>query len=139
MRNLTCEIIKSKEYQKTWSKEKLELFIKLWGQVDNSVKFDCDIQSGEQWIRVFKDNVIVGMLGVNIPMLLLNELYESSNRNYNFIKDVHVVKVINFDANSWNIDLNIIKLAVPEIIWHASLDAVNPECMSINDFWYATV
>ena len=46
---------------------------------------------------------------------------------------------MDFDAYSWCIDLDIVKLSVPEIIWHASLDSVNPECMSINDFWFATV
>lgn len=139
MKNLTCEILKAKEYQELWSNEKLVLFIKLWGHVDNSLRFDSDIESGEQWVRVFKNNTILGILGVSIPMLFLNEHCENSNGDYDFAKDVHVVKDKDFDANSWYIDLDIVELSVPEIIWHASLDAVNPECMSINDFWYATV
>jgi len=79
MKNLTFEILKAKEYQETWSNEKLEQFIKLWGQVENSLKFDNDIESGEQWVRVFKNNAILGMLGVSVPILFLNEHCDISN------------------------------------------------------------
>lgn len=139
MRNLTDEILKSKEYQKTWSKEKLDILIKLWGEEDGSLKFDCDIESGEQWISIFKNNTKLAMIGIKLPILFLNERCVNNIKEYDFIKEVHVVRDIDFDTNSWYINLDVIKHSVPELNWHASADAVNSECISINDFWYATI
>ena len=139
MRDLTNEILKSKRNQNTWSQEKLELLLKLWGQVDDSLKFDNDIESGELWVRVLKNSKVIGIIGVNIPLLIITDNYLNNSRNYDFFRDVHIVEDVDFNVNSWYIDLDTIKLSVPEITWRASQDAVNPECMSINDFWYATV
>ena len=74
MKNLTYEILKIKKYQKTWSEEKLKLIIKLWGQLDNSLNFDNDIESGEQWVKILKNNNVIAMIGVGIPMLILNNI-----------------------------------------------------------------
>jgi hypothetical protein len=139
MRNLTVEIQEAMKCQSNWTKEKQILFIKRWEKEDNSLWFDCDVEAGEQWVRVFKDNCMFGLLGVDFPILFLDTLSEDGNRNYNFFEDVHVVKERDFDADIWKIDLEILKKALPGIVWNASQDAVNPERMSINDFWYATV
>lgn len=139
MRNLSEEILEAMKYQSNWSKEKLILFIKRWEKEDNTLWFDCDFEAGEQWVRVFKDDRMFGLLGVDLPILFLDTLCEGGNRNCDFFEDVHVVKDSDFDADIWKIDLDILKKAFPLIVWNASPDAVNPECMSINDFWYATV
>ncbi len=138
MRNLTDEILISVKYQRNWSKGQLIQLIKRWEKKNTAIWFDCDFESGEQWVRVFKDDYMFGLIGVGVPILFLDTFFERSNINYKSIKDVHVVMEIDFDAKAWILDLEIFEKAFPQV-WHASSDSINPERMSINDFWYATV
>ena len=135
MRNLTYEILKAKEYQKTWSKEKFEIIVETWRQADKFLVFDIDLD--EQWARILKDNSIIGFLGIKIPILFLNDYVNIYM--YNFNKDIHIIYDKNFDNKTWIIDLKKVNQSIPELIWHASPDAINPACLSINDFWYATI
>lgn len=139
MRNLTDEILLSKKYLKDWSREKLEQIVKSWKLEDNALIFDNDPGSGELWVRVIKNNEVLCLLGVSLPLLIMSEKCEKFNLDDDLVKLVHVVSDTDFNEKSWEINLKIIEAFVPEINWHASLDAVNTKYFSMNDFWYATV
>ena len=45
----------------------------------------------------------------------------------------------NYDLDEWSVNIDYLKKEIPQIYWHACEDAVNAECFSLNDFYFATV
>ena len=55
------------------------------------------------------------------------------------LKNLEIVFTENYYSSDWTIGVSDLKKEIPEIYWYASEDAVNTNCFSLDDFYFATV
>lgn len=91
-----------------------------------------DVDCGERWVWVPE----VGMFHTEVGVCFILEKYAETFKNF---FDIAIVTVPDFDEQIWSIDLEHLKHEVPEIQWAASDKAVNPNCFSTQELYYATV
>lgn len=64
---------------------------------------------------------------------------------YNFQKidqilgDFEIVFTENYYSNDWSINLNNLRKEISEIYWHTPESAVNINCFSLDDLYFATI
>jgi|LSQX01.2.fsa_nt_gb hypothetical protein len=139
LKSLTDEIMKAIKKNADWTSNELTTVVEAWKKTDHSLKIDWDTGAGENWVSFFLNYERIGMLGVSVPILFLDSSYAGANDKCQLFKAVHVVHVDDFDAKEWFMDMEQFNKLVPELSWRANIDAVNPNSMSINDFWFETI
>ena len=98
---------------------------------------DRDDGAGERWARLWNQNLWI-MVHQNIGIAFMR----SSKVTVQIPKSIAhltVVSVDVIDAEEWYLDLDQLALDIPEVCWHACVDAVDPTAFSLNDLYYATV
>lgn len=138
MRELSQLLIKAKETKKF---EDILEFENLIHKIEELREYilDWDIGAGEEWARFFtNDSGIVLMLHIKIGIVFLRKGYVSK-AVYSALEDLFIVEVDNYGTDEWCIDLTKVKSDLPEIEWVVSKEAVNPEKMSLQDLYWATV
>jgi hypothetical protein len=137
MKELMNNLIETKSKYSNWSIEKLNNILEnIKNEKDISV--DYDFGTGEEWASIIKDNDRIGMIGVKLPVAFLKNEF-TFLKKYIDKNDLIIIAIDDFDADKWSIDLNKFRDEFEFINWHASAEAVNPNCLSINDFWFATI
>ena len=100
---------------------------------------DWDDGAGEEWARIsHKDYGIVYMMNVQIGILFVKKNYANRVPKA-FHSRYEVVYVDNYNDDEWSVDVKRLKNEIPELDWHTSEDAVNPNSFSLNDLYFATV
>lgn len=106
---------------------------------DIELKLDWDDGAGEEWAR-FNDltDGIVCMINAKLGLVFMRKKYKNQEIK-KILKNLEVVFTENYYSSDWTIDVSDLKKEIPEIYWHASEDAVNANCFSLDDFYFATV
>lgn len=106
---------------------------------DTELKLDWDDGAGEEWARFYNlTDGIVCMMNTKLGLVFMRKKYENQDIK-KILKNLEVVFTKNYYSSDWTIDVSELKKEIPEIYWHASEDAVNTNCFSLDDFYFATV
>lgn len=134
------EVLKNAKRKKVFIDEKEfeELVMRIMLK-DNTLKLDWDDGAGEEWARLSNEtHGIVCMMNVRIGIVFIRKTYD-----YAKIKDeiemLEIVFVDSYCVDDWYINLENLRLSIPEIYWHTSGDAVNVDAFSLDDFYFATI
>lgn len=106
---------------------------------DMELRLDWDDGAGEEWARFGNlTDGIVCMINTGLGLAFIKKKYRFQNIEH-ILKNFEIVFIENYSLNDWSIDVKKLKMEIPEIDWHASEDAVNTKCFSLDDFYFATV
>lgn len=137
MRELSQLLIKAKKMKKYEDILEFENLIRKIEEL-KEYELDWDTGAGEDWARFLNNNYeIVLMLHTKIGIVFLRE--DVSPNIYTILKELMIVEVHDYGSDEWCIDLSNITRDLPEINWLASKETVNPEKMSLQDLYFATV
>ena len=115
-----------------------------WSQLAG-IKVEWELLPFEQrtWLMVKKENVAIGYIRVDMPLLIMLENYVSDLENEIISNEIVLVSVKDFNLNKFSIDLENEKRLHPEKrkgkFWNLSKDIVDPNHFSINELWWATI
>lgn len=106
---------------------------------DAELKLDWDDGAGEEWARFSNlTDGIVCMVNVRLRLAFIREKYNFQNIKQT-LESFEIVFTENYYSDEWSIDVTNLKKEISEIHWHASEEAVNRNCFSLDDFYFATV
>lgn len=134
------EVLKRAKHKKPFTNQ--EEFKETLAQIqaeDTTLKIDWDDGAGEEWARFSNQaDGIVCMINSKIRLIFIRSTCNFQNFDH-IIGDFEVVFTENYWSDDWTIDTGKLKDEVPEIYWHACEGAVNSNCFSLDDFYFATV
>lgn len=108
-------------------------------RMDMELELDWDDGAGEEWARLSNwSDGIVCMINVKLRLVFIRKKYKIKNIE-KILEGFEIVFTENYDSEDWSMDVGKLESEIPEINWHASEDAVNTSCFSLNDFYFATV
>lgn len=133
------EVLKRARNKKVFTNNEFEeLLIKIQ-TADNGLKLDWDDAAGEEWARLFnQEDGIVCMISAKIGVAFIKKEYKFSNVR-NVLDMLEIVFTDDYCSDDWFIDLANLKQMIPELYWHASEGAVNTNCFSLDDLYFATI
>lgn len=106
---------------------------------DASLRMDWDEGAGEEWIRfIHPTEGLVMMIHDVVPIAFIKSTYNVLLID-RAIAHFLVIQSENFDSAEWTVNVDRLTRDIPEIVWRASISAVDPDCFSLNDLYYATV
>jgi hypothetical protein len=106
---------------------------------DAILDLDWDDGAGEEWaIFIHQEFGKVCMLNSKIGILFVRKSY--ADKISKTLYDKYKICIVeNYNTDEWFIDLDMLKRTIPQILWNASEDAVNPTGFSLDDFYFATI
>lgn len=106
---------------------------------DSELKLDWDDGAGEEWARFSNlTDGIVCMINIRLRLVFIREKYNFQNIKKT-LENFEIVFTENYYSDEWSIDVTNLKKEISEIHWHASEEAVNRKCFSLDDFYFATI
>lgn len=106
---------------------------------DTKLKLDWDDGAGEEWARFSNlTDGIVCMINSKLGLAFVKENY-CFQQIESILEKIEIVYTKTYSSDEWSIDVNNLEKEISEIYWHASEDAVNTKCFSLDDFYFATV
>ena len=100
---------------------------------------DWDDGAGEDWARFYKKmDGMVCMINTSLKLVFVKSTYDLTILEHLF-HGWEVVFTKDYCSDDWTVDVARMSREVPELYWHASVDAVNAKKFSLDDFYFATV
>lgn len=139
MRDLTAIFEAAKEKCVFLNQNAFFDFLKDILPTNGELYLDWDYESGENWARIVHPNYgIVYTISSKIGIAFVDMDYLQKTSPILNSK-CEVVIISDPDEECWFIDLAALKQKIPEVIWHASTDAVDPDHFSLSELFYATM
>lgn len=135
MRDMLVELLDARKH-KIYKENEFEALLQNLKESNAGNTIDWDGGAGEEWAFVNNEGISI-MLNRRIGICFVRGTLDETK--VSCLSQCKCVYVDRFDIDEWYIDLTDLRKSVPEIIWSASDDAVDPRCFSLNDFYYATV
>ncbi len=133
------DVLKRARQKKVFVNNEFEELLMKIQSADSNLKLDWDCGSGEEWARFSnRKDGIVCMISAKIGLAFIRKNYESDNIRET-IDMLEVVYTEGYSSDEWFIDLADLKQTIPELYWHASEKAVNPNSFSLDDLYFATI
>jgi hypothetical protein len=103
------------------------------------MRVDWDESAGEEWLRILKTSMVLGLVWVPGPLVIAtsghHEIVDEVERWTE--TSVEQVAVPHLDSPVLRLQVQHIGDVWPGLEW--PVDAIDPECLSAHDLWYATV
>jgi len=128
MRDMLVELLDARKH-KIYKENEFEALLQ-------KLAIDWDSGAGEEWAFANNEGFSI-MLNRRIGICFVRGTLDEAAASC--LSQCKCVSVDGYDIDEWYIDLTDLRKSVPEIVWSASDDAVDPRCFSLNDFYYATV
>jgi len=136
MRNFNNELEKANLLNGEWGQSVFDSLIDFFTSTEKTNNIVCDFDSGEEICGFFDDSQLIAYVHLRFPIGFAKKEFEYYANKF---KDcIRILTVDDFNTAEWFVDLELIKSVASEISWHASVDAVNPSCFSVDDFRFAT-
>lgn len=134
------EVLKRAKQKRVFANQvEFENLLKEIQIADETLWLDWDDRAGEEWAKFSnKANGIVCMLSTSLRLAFIRHNY-STQRIKHILQDYEVIYTDDYGTDEWRIDTYELKCEIPEICWHASEEAVNTKCFSLDDFYFATI
>jgi|GEM_PF-2780557 len=134
--NLTESILQAKSYM---SDEVSGLVIStlITFSIKNNFKIDWDKDDGEQWGRLFNNDILIAIFSAKLPLVfMVKDFYE---KGFQYFENIDLKKVVLIKVCSWNTQNNSIDISkISDVIqWNSTLSSESK--FSLNDFWFATI
>lgn len=133
------EILKKARDKKVFLDNEFEELLTKIQLADSNLELDWDDGAGEEWARFSnqKDGIVC-MICAKIGVAFVRRNYAFNNIK-SIIGMLEVVFTDDYCSDNWFIDLADFAQMIPELYWHASEGAVNANCFSLNDLYFATI
>lgn len=133
------EVLRKARNKKIFLNNEFEELLMKIQLADSNLKLDWDDGAGEEWARFFnqKDGIVC-MVSAKIGVAFIKKCYEFNNIK-NIMGILEIVFTDDYNSDNWFIDLTSLEQEIPEFYWHASEGAVNMNCFSLDDLYFATV
>lgn len=106
---------------------------------DTGLRLDWDDGAGEEWARLSNlMDGIVCMINTKIGVVFVKKRYKFQNIKH-ILDNFEIVFTEDYCSADWFIDVSNFEREISEMYWHASENAVNKNCFSLDDFYFATV
>jgi len=135
MRNLLLETLKAKGI-KGWNHEKLIILTEDFMQDSDINMIVWDYLSGEEVCGFLIGDKLVAYVHEKLPIcfyLIEFDKYKDLNSDI-----LWFVASEDFYKREWYANLDQLREMIPELTWSASVEAVNPDSFSVDDFRFAT-
>jgi len=139
MENLLNILKRVKSSYPTIEISEIRDFYTTGSKVQGDISLDWDEWSGEEWLSLMTSSERVAIIGVKIPIAFIASKFEDDLKFCELMKKLFIVTIDDFDKEIWTIDLDEYRHNIPELEWHVSEDAVNPNAFSTSEFWFATI
>lgn len=138
MENL-LDVLNRAKRRKVFEDDEFEKLLNKIQISDNNLKLDWDDGAGEEWARFFSQNEgLVCMMNARIGIAFIRKNYQLDDMK-KLLDMIEIVYVDDYSSEDWFVDLFEFKQSIPELYWHASEGAVNPNCFSLDDLYFATI
>ncbi len=137
-KDLTPLLIEALQQLKSWSNRELMNVLSEISQLIPEARINWDREAGEDWLSISVGKKWIGIIRVDFPIAFFNDDYSKLVRKVLKSHNVKMIAVNDFSEPSFKLDLSQVKEILPGG-WHADPDAVDPNSLSIADFWYATI
>jgi hypothetical protein len=136
MRDLLVEVLNAKKISKKWNREKLFEMAKRFKNAskDNSIMWSYE--SGKEVCGFLINGQLVAYVHEKLSICFCLNEFDKYRNIYSDL--LWFVKTEDFYRDEWFVDLKKMQETVPELPWRASIEAVNPESFSIDEFKFAT-
>lgn len=104
----------------------------------DSCKIDWDQAVGEEWAFLYREESFQLLLHTKIGIGFLLEK-EYVVELHELTRKIHIVETNSFDDPEWFLDVEQLMTKLKEIPWVASENAVNPNHISLRDFYAVTI
>ncbi len=121
------------------SKMQLKLFIKDILITNPNIEVDWDEWSGEKWASLFIRGEKFAIICAELPVVFILKEKKELIKNINSLCEHNYIEIKSFVDNMWMLDKNEFEQKIPQLIWHASDEAINVNKFSTDDFWFATI
>ncbi|MGN0691731.1 MAG: hypothetical protein ACI4K7_05240, partial [Oscillospiraceae bacterium] len=91
-----------------------------------------DDGAGENWFT-FSNGEGFCMIHAKIRMIFAEHM------DLSFVTDADVMQFEGYDSREFSLDPNRIEKLCPELGWGADRNAVDPDCFSMQELYYATI
>lgn len=115
-----------------WKDSELQGFV---SDIEKHFSIEFDKSAGEEWIRLYYNSRVFGMLHTKIKIAFCTPLISKMGLS----NSISVIKVSSFNDAVYSIDINAISDKCPALHWHAVKEAVDPCHFSLIELYYATV
>lgn len=135
MKDLYVELLDAKT-NKVYKENEFERLLLSLDSLSNGLTVNWDSGAGEEWAFVNSD-VFSIMLNRRIGICFVRGVLDISVSSC--LSQCKCVFVDGYDLKEWCIDPDVLNKCISEIVWHSHDNAIDPQCFSLNDFYYATV
>ena len=136
MRNLNNELEKANLLNGEWDTYVFDSLRNFFTSAEKTNSIVCDFDSGEEICGFFDDTQLIAYVHLKFPIGFAKKKFEYYANK--FKDNIRILTVDDFNTVEWFVDLEMLKVVASEISWHASVDAVNPNRFSVDDFRFAT-
>lgn len=138
MENL-MDILNRARQRKVFKNDEFEKLLTEILMNDSDLKLDWDDGAGEEWARFFNQKEgLVCMMNAKIGIAFVRKNYKLDNLK-RVLDMIEIIYVDDYSSDNWFVDLFEFKQMIPELYWHASEGAVNSNCFSLDDLYFATI
>lgn len=135
MRDMFVELLDAKKC-KIYKENEFEELLQNLKSLSEGLMINWDSGAGEEWAFVNCDAFSV-MLNRRIGICFVRGILDLSTSLC--LSQCKCVSVDGFDLREWYIDLAELNKRIPEIVWPFHDDAVDPNCFSLDEFYFITV
>lgn len=136
MEDITKLLIKAKIASTEWKDDVISKTITIITESFVDLIIDWDKDSGESWIRIIKNNEVIGFIRVDFPLLIINTKFEAELLELKDRINCKILIVTDFNNKNFSIKVDAFN-QVFEL--NKTSEAINLNRFSINELWYETV
>ena len=108
-------------------------------QFDSSLTLNWDDGAGEEWAGFHhKEYGNVYMTNTKIGIIFALQKYEDKIPR-KLLEKYEIIIVENYNTREWFVDIEKLKVQIPEICWLVSNDIINPKKFNLQELYFATV
>lgn len=135
MRDMFVELLDAKKC-KIYKENEFEELLQKLKSLSEGLMINWDSGAGEEWAFVNSDAFSV-MLNRRIGICFVRGILDLSTSSC--LSQCKCVSVDGYDLREWYIDLVELNKCIPEIVWPFHDNVVDPNCFSLDDFYFMTV
>ena len=139
MKDMLATLRKAKQKKVFKNQKEFEDVLAKIQLADTELRIDWDDGAGEEWARFNNlTDGIVCMINSKLGLAFIRKKY-NFQKIEPILNDFEIVFTENYYSSDWSINLNNLRKEISEIYWHTTESAVNTNCFSLDDFYYATI
>ena len=135
MRDLLIEVANAKKIKSGWNKEQLAKMADYFRSDDNNNRIMWAYEAGEEICRFFTNEQTMAYVHWELPICFCAREFSKYRTLWSNV--LWFVETEDFAKEEWFVDLERLREIAPEVHWLAEVEAVNPDCFSLEELDFA--